>query len=361
MKAEKIQKAKTKRGAAAVGSIIVIIVMLFSLASCSGPASDNDAAPEKKTRKIIIDTDSGADDAAAIILAAKDSSVTIEGVTVIAGNVDLDRAAENALMSLETAGVSVPVYKGAAESISKEPFDPYSVFGEDGMGDADLIHPSGKAEDKSAVDFILETVRNDPGEIEILELGPATNIANAIQKDPETMKKVKRIWALGTAGLGPGNATPVAEFNVYADVEAYKIMLDSGIPVTVIGYDMCGGDAAWTDEQFGRLEASGDTGRFVAKALEKIRAFYEKNGSDAVSVCDPEAIMCALHEDFIKESIKCHASCITESGETYGEVIFYKEGFTYDLEVPEDLDYNVTLVTDVDRAGYFDRYLEGIQ
>lgn len=339
---------------------VLIMVVLVSLVSCSKPASSEKLASPEKTHTIIIDSDSGADDAAAIILAAKDSSVTIEGVTVTAGNVDLYHGAENVLMSLEMAGVSVPVYKGAAESISNEPFEPYSVFGTDGMGDADLIHPSGKAEDKSAVDFILETVGAHPGEIEIFEFGPATNIANAILKDPETMKKVKMIWCLGTAGLGPGNATPVAEFNVYADAEAYKIMLDSGIPITVIGFDMCGGDAEWTDKQFSELEASGDTGLFIAKALEKIREFYKSNGDDAVSVCDPEAVMCALDEDFMKESIDCHASCITERGETYGEVIFYKKGFTYDLTVPEDLDYNVRLVTDVDKAGYFDRYLKAI-
>ena len=340
--------------------IVMIAMLLLSLASCSAPAPDKDTVPEEP-RRFIIDTDSGADDVAAIILAAKDSSITIEGVTVLAGNVDLEQASENALMALETAGVSAPVYKGARESVSRQKFDLYSVFGEDGMGDADLVHPSGKAEEKDAVDFILETIRANPGEVEIIELGPATNLANAIQKDPETMKQVKMIWSMGTTGLGQGNATPVAEFNVFTDAEAYKIMLDSGVPVTVTGLDLCRGDAMWTDEQFDRLKASGDTGRFIAASFEKIRKFYKKNGRESLSVCDPEAVMCALHDDFIKDSITCHASCITESGETYGEVIFYEKGFRYDLEVPEDLAYNVRLVTEADTAGYFDRYLDAIK
>ena len=131
--------------------------------------------------------------------------------------------------------------------------DAFSVFGEDGMGDADLIHPKGKAEEEDAVDFILDTIKEDPGEVEIIALGPATNIARAIDKDPETMQDVKMIWSMGTAGLGVGNASPVAEFNVYADAPAYKVMLDSGLPITIIGLDMCGGEAMWTDEQFEEL------------------------------------------------------------------------------------------------------------
>lgn len=342
---------------------VLIMMLALSFASCSMSAVDkksSEASPEE-TRRFIIDSDSGADDAAAIILAAKDSSVNIEGITVLAGNVDIDKAAENALMATEVAGASVPVYKGAAESVSKKAFEPYSVFGKDGMGDADLVHPAGKAEDKDAVDFILETVRKYPGEIEILAIGPATNIANAIQKDPETMKQVRMIWSMGTAGRGPGNATPVAEFNVCADADAYSIMLESGIPITVVGLDMCGGDAMWTDVQISRLETSGEAGEFIAESLGKIVEFYKKNGTDAVSVCDPETVMCALQKDFLKDSISCHACCITDEGVTHGEVIFYEEGFTYDIEVPEDMEYNTTLVTDVDKDGYFNRYLNAIR
>ena len=76
----------------------------------------------------------------------------------------------------------------------------------------------------------------------------ATNIAKAIERDPETMKKVKMIWSMGTAGLGSGNASPVAEFNVYADPDAYKVMLDSGVNITVIGLNMCGDEAMWTGQ-----------------------------------------------------------------------------------------------------------------
>lgn len=213
--------------------------------------------------KVIIDTDTGADDASALILAAKSENIDILGVTVLAGNVDLEQGTKNALAALELAGCDAPVYKGSAENYSGEKINAYSVFGQDGMGEKDLIHPNRKAEDKDAIDFILETVAADPGEVEIIAIGPATNIAKAIERDPDTMKQVKRIWSMGTAGFGQGNATPVAEFNAYHDPYAYKAMLDAGIPITVVGLDLCGGAASWTNEQFDRLVDSGEIGRIV--------------------------------------------------------------------------------------------------
>ena len=343
------------------------------LCACSGQADTSSSstvvqdttaskieAVSREHRKIIIDTDTGADDASALILAAKQKNVEILGVTVLVGNVDLEQSTKNALSALEQAGCDAPVYKGSADTVDGTVKTAFSVFGTDGMGDADLIHPKKQAEDGDAIDFIIETVKNNPGEVEIIAIGPATNIAKAIQKAPDDMKKVKRIWSMGTAGLGPGNASPVAEFNVYADAKAYKIMLDSGLPITVVGLDMCDGKAMWTDNQFVELENTNDTGKFVASSFGKIREFYKSNGSEDVMNCDALATMCALYPEFIKSTVNTHASCVTEDGETYSQVIFYKEGFTYDA-VKNDFDYNVVLVTEADKAVYFKNYLEAIR
>ena len=310
--------------------------------------------------KVIIDTDAGADDASALILAAKSKNIDILGVTVLAGNVDLEQGTKNVLAALELAGCDAPVYKGSAENYSGEKIDAFSVFGTDGMGDMDLIHPTGKAEDGDAIDFILETVKADPGEVEIIVIGPATNIAKAIERDPETMKKVKRIWSMGTSGLGPGNATPVAEFNAYHDPYAYKVMLDSGIPITVVGLDMCNGDSAWSNELFDRLGEANDIGRFVAASFTKLREFYNKNSTgDRVNNCDALAMMCVIYDGFITDTISCYGSCITDKGETCGQVVFYKEGFTYDVAA-NDYDYNVTLVSGVAGLDYFELYLKAV-
>ena len=178
---------------------------------------------------------------------------------------------------------------------------------------------------------------------------------------PEVMRQVRRIWSMGTAGLGPGNASPVAEFNVYGDAEAYRVMLESGIPVTIVGLDMCGGAAMWTSKQFDTLRGTNAAGRFVADSFGKLRAFYAANGSeDAAMNCDALAMMCVVRPDFVKETVQTYASCITDAGETYAQVIFYKEGFTYDV-VANDFDHNVTLVTDVDRDRYFSFYRDAIR
>ena len=311
-------------------------------------------------RRFIIDTDTGADDASALILAATSSDIKIEGVTVLAGNVGLDQAARNALMALETAGCDAPVYKGSADTYAGDERKTFSVFGTDGMGDANLINPSGTAENKDAIDFIIDTVRENPDEIEIVMLGPATNIAKAIERDPKTMSHVKMIWSMGTAGLGPGNASPVAEFNTFKDALAYEVFLDSDVPTTIVGLDVCGGDAQWTDAQFEELEQVNEVGQFVSASFSKLREYYKQNGLEGiVNNCDTLAMMCVLSPDFVIETTQCHASCIAEEGEAYGQVIFYQEGLTYDGTVDE-LTYDTTLVTSVDAGNYFNNYKEAI-
>lgn len=342
--------------------ILMLCVFAIFMCACSEKTSEktDEAEDSRPKRKIIIDTDTGADDASALILAAKSDDIDILGVTTNAGNVDLKQSTLNALMALEVAGSDAPVYKGTDKTYSGKTVEAFSVFGKDGMGDAGLIHTSAEAQSKDAVSYILDSIRKYPGEIEIVALGPVTNIAKAIDKDPETMKKVKRIWSMGTAGLGPGNASPVADFNVYKDAEAYRVLMESGLPVTVIGLDMCDGEAMWSGEQFDELEKSGETGSFVARSFTKLCSFYKENGSeDLVMNCDSVAMMCVLQPDFIKDSANVYGSCITEKGETYAQVIFYKEGFQYDIAT-NDHEFNTTLITEVDKATYFDRYKEAV-
>ncbi len=350
---------------------VLCLLTAFSFFGCSAKdqpqetqepttSQTEQAFTRSPARKVIIDTDTGADDASALILAAKSGNIDILGVTVLVGNVDLEQGTKNALAALEIAGCTAPVYKGSAENFSGEAINAYSVFGTDGMGDADLIHPASKAQDQDAIDFILETVNANPNEVELILLGPATNIAKAIERDPATMKKVKRIWSMGTTGYGHGNASPVAEFNVYGDPYAYKVLLDSGIPITVIGLDMCS-DAGWKKEQFEQLAAENEIGKFISTSFAKYIDFYIGNGSgEHICNCDALCIMCAVYDDFITDTIKCHGSCITEKGETYGQVIFYQDGFTYD-EVENDFNYNATLVRGVCASDFFPLFVRTIR
>lgn len=311
--------------------------------------------------RIIIDTDTAGDDAAALMLAAKAQTVKIEGITVVGGNVSVEQAAKNALMTLEVAGCNVPVYIGSQKFLLPAIKETACIFGKDGMGDNDLIHPTKKAESRDAVDFILDTIRQYPGEIEIIVLGPATNIARAIIKDPLTMCMVKRIWTMGTAGFGHGNATPVAEFNVYKDVLAYKILLDSGIPLTIIGLDNITTQSFFYKRNLETLQKGSESQRFVGMALTGIYDFYSKqNETDAALVPDAIAMAAFLWPDIVEEKFNCRGVAITEKNSCYGQVIFYKEGYSYDTG-KKYKEFKHTVITKMDSKKIVEKYINAIK
>ena len=305
----------------------------------------NSLVKTSKIRKVIIDTDTGGDDATALIIAAKNDGIEILGVTVAAGNVNVDQAADNAIMTLEVIGKgNIPVFKGASTTYTGKERQVFSVYGKDGMGDKGLIHPKGKAQEQNAVDFILETVKNNPGEIEIIALGPLTNLALALDKDPETMNTVKRVWSMGTSGFGPGNATPVAEFNVYHDAEAYKVIADSQIPVTAIGLNTNTEDTYLLPEDLERLSKGTPAAAFVAGAMSGLLKFNKESRGQAVaSVPDGIAVACALWPDYVLTEATCHASVRVSDDETYGQVILYDKSFTYDSGITFD-NYNFIVI-----------------
>lgn len=308
-------------------------------------------------RKIIIDTDTASDDAAALMLAALDGTCEILGVTTVVGNVDKYRSAANAIATLEACGNNSPVYMGAVKPLFRERKETISVHGKDGMGDCDLIHPQRKPEEEPSYKFIIETVKKYPDEVEIITLGPVTNVAIAILAEPEIMAHTKRIWSMGTPGLGAGNASPVAEFNVYIDAEAYKIMLDSGIPVTIGGFDICLGDIELDKNELQALAKGNRAGRFLERATSKLLEFnVETRGQYMVDLPDAVTTACAIWPDFVTSSVLCHASVCTAPGETYGQVIFYQKGRTYESS-PKFDNYNVTLVTGVDERIFTERFM----
>ena len=169
-----------------------------------------------------------------------------------------------------------------------------NVHGNDGMGDMDLIHPSLKPEKEHAIDAILRLVKTYPDEITIIAIGPVTNIALAIMKEPETMKKVKHIYSMGTSGFGPGNCTPVSEFNVYVDAEAYHIMINSGIPVTIVGFDVCLGDAALLKEDLDTLAESGIKSADFAVKCNRRLVEYNIEASNKCFLDLPDAVAMAV-------------------------------------------------------------------
>ena len=275
-------------------------------------------------RKLIIDTDTGSDDAVALIMALKSTDVKVEAITTACGNVPLELATKNALMTIEVANAQKPpLYVGAAKPLMRDLVTAVNVHGEDGMGVCDLIHPTLLPETKHAVDAILDIIENNPGEIEIVTIGPVTNIALAILKAPETMKLVKHIYTMGTSGFGPGNTTPVAEFNVYVDAEAYRIMLSSGIPITIIGFDICLGEAALNKADMDVLLSSGKAeAEFSVKCNRSLLEYnLQRSNEHIVDLPDAVAMGVVLWDEIVVEDKLCYCYVCTIEEAAYGQVI----------------------------------------
>lgn len=275
-------------------------------------------------RKIIIDTDTGSDDAVALIMALKSKEIKVEAITTVCGNVTLDLGTKNALMTVEVANAAQPpVYIGAEKPLFRELVTAVNVHGNDGMGDCNLINPALRAEEKHAVDAILDIVESNPNEIEIVTIGPATNIALAILKAPNTMKKVKHIYSMGTSGFGAGNTTPVAEFNVYVDAESYSLMVKAGIPLTIIGFDMCTGDAALNKSDIEYLLHSRNrAAEFSVKCNQSLLNYnLERSGDYIIDLPDAVTMGVVLWPEIVLEAKPCYCYTCTIEEAAYGQVI----------------------------------------
>ena len=244
-------------------------------------------------RKMIIDTDCGSDDAVALMMALKSRDISVKAITAVGGNVPLDFAV------------------GAVRPLFRELVTAVNVHGKDSMGDAGLIRPTLLPENEHAVDAIIRIVKSCPDEIELVTIGPATNIALAIIKDPDTMKRVKQIYTMGTSGFGPGNCTPVSEFNVYVDAEAFHIMITAGIPVTIIGFDLCLGKSALTKTELDTLMSSGKKEAMFAVTCNRMVVDYNiaANGQYFLDLPDAVAMGVMLWDDIVLEkSLVMHMS-----------------------------------------------------
>ena len=278
-------------------------------------------------RKIIIDTDVCSDDAAAILLALKSSDVEVLAITTVSGGVLLPQATQNALMTCEVCGARVPVYKGAAKPLFRQPFITTAAHGADGMGACGLIHPVGNAvPDVHASDAILNLINQHPDQIDLIALGPVTNLGLAILKDPDTMRRLKRIFIMGTGGFGPGNITPVAEANVFTDAESFDLVLNLGVPTSILGFDLCIGDSAFDESNIDTLlNSAKPEAIYVAKAARKLIEYnLHVRGRFFVDMCDAVAMGCYLWPDIIVQQHDCAARVCTQS-DAYGQVIFYTE------------------------------------
>ncbi len=188
--------------------------------------------------KIILDCDPGIDDALAIAFAVGSPDIDLRGITTVAGNVGLDLTTSNAQRVGEFVGaLGVPVTPGSPAPLLRPPMDARHVHGDTGLGGALLPPPQSRPAGGHAIDYIIETIGADPGQITLVATGPLTNIALAVHRQPKLVSQVKDFVIMGGSS-GRGNVTPAAEFNIAADPEAAAIVFRAGWTVTMVGLDV---------------------------------------------------------------------------------------------------------------------------
>lgn len=246
-------------------------------------------------RPFLIDTDTASDDAVALILALRAPNVKVLAITVVAGNVPVEQASTNARYVAELCGSDVPVYQGADRPLLREYVSAVWFHGRDGLGDHNYPTPWRPVEPLHAVDAIIQTVQSTPG-ITIVTLGPLTNLALALRKAPGIVKNVSRCVVMGGNPCCEGNVTPAAEYNVYVDPEAAAIVLRSGLPVELVGWQLCRGEAALQAGEIELLLRKGTSlGRFAVECNSTAMAAYQtQTGEIGISLPDPVAMAIAL-------------------------------------------------------------------
>lgn len=305
------------------------------------------------TQKIIIDTDPGQDDAVAILLALASPELEILGITAVAGNVPLHFTEKNALKICELAGkTDTKVYSGAVRPLVRPLVTAEHVHGKTGLDGPDLPEPTMKLQDKFAIDFIVETLmQEEPGTVTLCPLGPLTNIALALVREPKIASRIKQIVLMGGGFFEGGNITPTAEFNIYVDPHAADVVFRSGVPIVVMPLDVT--HKALTTAK--RVEGFRNMGTKVGTATAELLDFFErfdeeKYGTDGGPLHDPCVIAYLLKPELFKGR-HCNVAIETGSELTMGMTVIDWWGVT-------TREKNAMVMRDIDHDGFFNLLTE---
>ena len=300
-------------------------------------------------RKIIIDTDPGQDDAVAILLAlASPEDIDVVGITCVAGNVPLELTSKNGRIVCELAGkTDVPVYAGCDRPLGRELVTAEHVHGKTGLDGPDLPDPQMPLAEGHAVDFIIDTVMAEaPGTVTLCPLGPLTNIATALQREPKLAKRIQQIVLMGGGYFEGGNITPAAEFNIYVDPQAADIVFRSGVPLVVMPLDVTH-KALVTKARNDAFRALGTpVGVAVAEMTDFFERFdKEKYGSEGAPLHDP-CVTAYLIDPDLFSGRHINVEIETQSELTMGMTVADWWGVT-------DRAANALFIGDIDADGFF--------
>ena len=281
-------------------------------------------------RRMIIDTDTASDDAVAILMALQTPDVHVEAITVVAGNVPLEQGGINARYTVEVCGQETPVYLGAARPLVREPVHAHFFHGEDGMGNMHYPPPQRPIAGRNAVAELIRRFGEAPGEIELVTLGPLTNIALALRLEPRLAGWVKHCTIMGGAANTVGNITPAAEYNLWFDPEAAKIVFHSGMNITMAGWELCRGEANLTEAEMAMIYGFGTPRAKFAMDCNKsaLKASREWLHDPGLGLCDPTAMAVALNPDVCVRKGRYFVDIATQEEMTRGMSVVDALGVT---------------------------------
>jgi purine nucleosidase len=299
-------------------------------------------------RKIIIDTDPGQDDAVAILLALASPEIEVLGITAVAGNVPLPLTEKNARIVCELAGrPDVKVFAGCDAPLARPLVTAEHVHGKTGLDGPRMADPTMPLQDQHAVDFIIQTLRDEPsGTVTLVPVGPLTNIATAFQRAPDIIGRVQEIVLMGGAYFEVGNITPAAEFNIYVDPEAAKIVFDAGAPLVVMPLDVTH-KALTTKTRIDAFRAMGSkVGDMVAAWTDFFERFdMEKYGSEGAPLHDPCTVAYLIDPSLFTGRL-INVEIETGSELTLGMTVADWWGIT-------DRPKNALFIGDIDAEGFY--------
>ncbi|ALL12662.1 nucleoside hydrolase [Caulobacter henricii] len=313
------------------------------------------------THKIIFDTDPGIDDAMALLFIEASPDLDLLAITTIYGNADIETTTRNALYLKQRFGLTAPIYKGTEKPLTR-PRNPSPTFvhGENGLGDVELtgLVPA-QPEAKPAHQAIIDIARQYPGEVTLVAVGPLTNLALALQADPEVTRLLKAVVIMGGAfGLAgkPGNVTPVAEANIWNDPEAADQVFTAPWPLTAVSLDVTT-QVVMSPTYMDALEASaGPAGQFLNAISKPYAAFYgERDG--VVGCCVHDAAAAAYVIDPSLFSVRRGSVRVVTEGIALGQTCQKAEGELFGPSAWDDLPIQAVTVA-VDEAGLLKLYAE---
>ena len=254
-------------------------------------------------RSIVIDTDTASDDAVALVLAVKEPSVDVRAVTVVAGNVPLDLAVRNAIVTLDLCGGSeIDLHAGRDRPLVRPLDTAQFVHGNDGMGGAELPEPSRGPTSSDAVGVLLQIAADEPGRHDLVTLGPLTNIAAALERDPDLLTKFGHTYLMAGSPDGVGNVDALGEYNVWADPEAATVVFAAPGAKTMIGWNISRTFAVMTDAEQAALAAVGPLGRFAIDINGDVEQYCLDTGLAGFDLPDPIAMAVALDDSIVAEA-----------------------------------------------------------